>query len=187
MLPWLAGAGRRRPVLNLFAYTGLATLALARRRCGASPTSTRRARPSPGPAATPSSPASPTARPLDRRRRAGLRRRAKPGAGAATTGSPRPAVVRPRVDGRRLAIETTCRTCSAACRGVLEPGRVRAPDRAHAGLRRRPARRAARRDGLGRRAAAVEAGDLGARTADGRRLGARGRSPGSPARGMMAR
>ena len=131
MLSWL----RRQtpgPVLNLFAYTGLVTLALAGRgrvrdprrlvatdgRLGPAQRRTVRARGPPGP--------------LDRRRRSRLRRARGPSRTSLRRRRARPADLRPR--RRRPFVAARGRPRRAARRAAGDPraGRLRAPDRPHA-------------------------------------------------------
>ena len=154
MLPVARRPGRPATVLNLFAYTGLATLALARRRRGRSRTS------------TPSRPAVPWARrnaelsgladrrPLDRRRRPGLRGARSPARPPLRRPRPRPAVVRARarrpavVDGRPAG------RCSPPAAASSTPGAFVLLTAHTPGLRRRAARPACSATASAGRAAA---------------------------------
>ena len=110
MLPWLRAevaarneVGEPPAVLHLFAYTGLVTLALA--AAGAQVTHVDAARPTVGWARHNAALSEPrgSADPLDRRRRRGVHRTRGPARPTVRRDRARPAVVRPRSGGRRMA------------------------------------------------------------------------------------
>ena len=148
-----------------------------------SPTSTRRGRPSPGRAATPSCPGWPTG-PIrwivdDAR---GVRRARGPARAPLRRGRPRPADLRARLGGRRLADRgRPRRRCSTRCAAHPRAGRLRAADRPHA-RRSAPTGSPTRSPrGLGRRRAASRRATSASRPTDGRAPRARAPSPGRPA------
>ena len=180
MLPWLRRCrsrdGRVRPipaadprpaVLHLFAYTGLATLALA---AAGAPRSTHvdASRPTVGWA----------------RRNADAVRAGRPrrSAGSSTTRSPSPGA-RSGADGATPASSstrratgtvrarapggsrTTCRALLDACAEAARARRLHAADRPHRGVRRRPPGARARPPRLRRPAASIGSGRPGARDA----------------------
>ena len=145
MLAWLrarvaqrATAGPAPAVLHLFAYTGLATLAMA--EAGAEVTHVDASRPTVGWARRNAelSGLSDSPDPLDRRRRAGLHRARGAPRSPVRRDRARPTELRARTRGPSVAPGGGPGTSAGGLRSGARAGWVRAPDGAHARVRRRP-------------------------------------------------